>query len=210
MANTIETMAPEALLRSIIDGSLTELVDDTMTGSLQQRKLSHETNMTRLCLPSISGVNDYAIASGTTLSKIDISNASNISQYGISGLKTSALVLKKNLTGSQYNTLNVAVPIIDMFSANSISNNYFNKTTTKTLIIRKTSGVQAVIGNSVSGWTGLTLYVPSALIDDYTRATNWSTVLANSSNQILSIEGSEYEHYYADGTPIEIEGGGTE
>ena len=56
-----------------------------------------------------------------------------------------------------------------------------------------------------SGKAGGTLYVPSALIDSYKSATNWSTLLAYGSgeqNQILPIEGSIYETQYADGTPI--------
>ena len=52
------------------------------------------------------------------------------------------------------------------------------------------------------GGTGGTLYVPQALISDYQNATNWSTILGYSNNQILPIEGSYYETHYADGTVI--------
>lgn len=47
-----------------------------------------------------------------------------------------------------------------------------------------------------------TLYVPAALVDEYKNATNWSVVLSSYGNQVLPIEGSEYEHYYADGTEV--------
>ena len=40
---------------------------------------------------------------------------------------------------------------------------------------------------------GGTLYVPEALIEDYKAAANWSTILGRSYNNILPIEGSEYE-----------------
>ena len=53
-----------------------------------------------------------------------------------------------------------------------------------------------------NGKAGGTLYVPSALVSSYQSATNWSTVLGYTNNQILPIEGSYYETHYADGTPI--------
>lgn len=53
-----------------------------------------------------------------------------------------------------------------------------------------------------SGGTGGTLYVPQALIASYQSASNWSTILGYTNNQILPIEGSIYETQYADGTPI--------
>lgn len=53
-----------------------------------------------------------------------------------------------------------------------------------------------------SGRTGGKLYVPQTLISTYQSASNWSTILGYTNNQILPIEGSIYETQYADGTPI--------
>lgn len=53
-----------------------------------------------------------------------------------------------------------------------------------------------------SNGTGGTLYVPQALISSYQSATNWSTILGYANNSIQAIEGSQYENYYADGTPM--------
>ena len=50
--------------------------------------------------------------------------------------------------------------------------------------------------------SGGTLYVPQSLVASYQTATNWSTILGYTNNQILPIEGSIYETQYADGTPI--------
>ena len=53
-----------------------------------------------------------------------------------------------------------------------------------------------------SGGTGGTLYVPNSLISSYQSASNWSTILGYSTNSIVAIEGSPYENYHDDGTPI--------
>lgn len=53
-----------------------------------------------------------------------------------------------------------------------------------------------------SSGSGGTLYVPSALIQTYQAASNWSTLLGYANNQIEAIEGSVYETQHADGTPI--------
>ena len=42
------------------------------------------------------------------------------------------------------------------------------------------------------------IYVPQALVEDYKVATNWSQY----ASCFEAIEGSKYEHYWADGTPI--------
>lgn len=76
------------------------------------------------------------------------------------------------------------------------------------LILRSTSMV--ALGNInyfnntpfASGKSGGTLYVPNALKSSYQSATNWSTILGYANNSIVAIEGSQYENYYADGTPI--------
>lgn len=53
-----------------------------------------------------------------------------------------------------------------------------------------------------SGKAGGTIYVPSALINSYKAASNWSTVNGWGTVTWAAIEGSQYENAYADGTPI--------
>lgn len=54
------------------------------------------------------------------------------------------------------------------------------------------------------GYNGLNgvLYVPAALVEQYKTAGRWSTLYNTGSMMVESIEGSEYENYYADGTPV--------
>ena len=69
------------------------------------------------------------------------------------------------------------------------------------LILRRTAGVVAPSrADSIFSITSESkVYVPADLISSYEQETNWST----KGSIFYAIEGSQYEHYYADGTPIE-------
>ena len=77
-------------------------------------------------------------------------------------------------------------------------NDTFFGGTYDTVILRSTTLVTANNRDAVRGITKL--YVPSALVASYATATNWSNDAG--SRTVLAIEGSQYEHAYADGTPI--------
>lgn len=98
---------------------------------------------------------------------------------------------------------------LDFERVNNVSANGFSgDSALDTIIIRSTAVATLQNVNSfantpfTSGGTGGTLYVPQALISSYQSATNWSTILGYANNSIQAIEGSQYENYYADGTPI--------
>lgn len=81
---------------------------------------------------------------------------------------------------------------------------FYCNTDTKTvnvLILRYAGGV-VTTGNTdrIKGLRDV--YVPNALISSYQTASNWSTRYAAGKITFHAIEGSEYEHAYADGTPI--------
>lgn len=68
------------------------------------------------------------------------------------------------------------------------------------IILRGQNVVPAATTNAIKDCTDV--YVPAALIESYKTATNWSTKYAAGTLTFHAIEGSQYEHYYADGTPI--------
>ena len=77
---------------------------------------------------------------------------------------------------------------------------YFYEGYVDILIIRKSDAIVAA-GNSnairrISSTTKI--FVPQALVSSYETASNWSA----KGSIFYAIEGSQYEHYYADGTPI--------
>ena len=77
-----------------------------------------------------------------------------------------------------------------------------------TLILRpnhvvKLNNVNAFNGTPYrNGGTGGEIYVPSAQIENYKSATNWSTVDGYGTITWKAIEGSQYENYYADGSEV--------
>lgn len=99
------------------------------------------------------------------------------------------------------------------------NNNFSGCVNLKTLILRNTTpcglgNIGAFAGTPfASGGSGGTIYIPKVLYDhlgdgtslDYKAATNWSTIDGYGTITWAQIEGSQYEHYYADGTPIPSE-----
>ena len=97
-------------------------------------------------------------------------------------------------------------------TANTLVNN-----PSLTMIVLRASSVCTlsninVLNNTpfASGGTGGTLYVPNSLLASYQSASNWSTLLGYTNNQIKSIESTHTDPnapidltlYYADGTVI--------
>ena len=91
--------------------------------------------------------------------------------------------------------------VCDIGSAKSIAANTFaNCYKLQTLIMRRTSvttlaNVSAFLNTPVRGRNSLTakIYVPSALIDTYKKASVWTTINGYGYVEWLPIEGSEYE-----------------
>lgn len=100
-----------------------------------------------------------------------------------------------------------AVDVSTTFNATR-QNMFANCSSLSVFIIRKNAVVALSHTNCfggtpfASGKAGGVLYVPSAYIASYKSATNWATILGYATNQILAIEGSPYESYFVDGTPI--------
>lgn len=98
----------------------------------------------------------------------------------------------------------------------NLPQNTFNgSTAVDTIIFRKNSVITISATNAFTntpfaqGKTGGTIYIPKTLYDalgtgtnDYKASTNWATMDSYGTITWAKIEGSQYENYYADGTPI--------
>ena len=272
MANTIESTTDEALLRSIIDGSITEFEDDTIITLSKNNLFLGLNNLTNLCLPNLTTLNGRVFNANSSyelpsLKKIDLPNLEtiNIGVYDseFSYIDVEELNLPKLTNNSSNHVIQldhlrklkkVFLPKVKNFEAlylyvvNYIvlpdvinmhncrycvgdsnasnpnlkgidlgpscttltpdSDNLFYQTrcqNIEALILRGSTLVP--LTKSLGGYGGTQsfgqsstnhIYVPSALVDEYKSATNWSSY----ADIILPIEGSPYEHYWADGTPL--------
>ena len=126
-----------------------------------ERAFSNCDSMTTLSVPNMRGATQtYMCAYCSALTSADVKNASSISTYSFYGCS--------NLAKVEFNRIS------------SISSNSFNGCTKlATLIIRNLTmatlgATSAFTGTKIAGSGGY-IYVPSALIEDYKAATNWST-----------------------------------
>lgn len=113
-------------------------------------------------------------------------------------------------------TIDYASTTID--TKNFFSQKEHNNNSSLTTVVIRATNVVAKLGNLnnfdgtpfASNGTGGILYVPESLVSSYQSATNWSTILGYTNNQIKSIESThtnpnasiDLTLYYADGTPI--------
>ena len=184
--------------------------------------------------PMVTAIGPYAFRNDTSLTHLHFENVTSMynsssALYGCSNLET--VVFRKNVTlGTNTTTTfggNGKLSAFDMLSmdGNPAGNNWTIKAnefkddhSLTTLVIRKPSGVQAILSGvftntPLTGYNGSYsghVYVPEDLIESYKVATNWSTMYANYPDIFKSVESTHTDPdapidltlYYADGTPI--------
>lgn len=215
MANTVDSMLPEVLLRKIIDGTLEELEDDTLE-TLGNYRFAY-SNLERVRMDELKTLGT-AISSVGTNGKFR--NCPNLNEayfpkantargesiFRISGRNASPLlrIVLPNVTdlSSAFCFAEGVYGAIDLGEnlSSGLESVFFWNSDVHDIILRS----QTVVPYSITqyGFTPKTytmIYVPSSLISSYQSATNWSTL---DPTIFHAIEGSQYEHYYANGVPI--------
>ena len=179
--NTIDVLGDDAVFDSIINGSIIEFKDDKVTF-----------------------IGDYAFNGCAALTTVEIPNATYVCQKGFNGCselqnvsipKVSTLYdsafnsckkLKSIVMPAIYNMTSAcfenctALEMVDIHTVCPIkARNFYGCSALKALIIRGTTGVSAMsltdslINTPITNGNGY-IYVPSALIDSYKAANNWS------------------------------------
>lgn len=162
--------------------------------------------------PELETINPYAFAETAAMNKPLYVPKAVISNNAFEASTVPIIVYYRCANANSKVFLNnKGLTAVDQLSGYALNGGEVFKgcTALKTVILRATS-VVAMSGIGIfastpfaNGQSGGTLYVPSALIDNYQAATGWSTILGYPNNQILPIEGSIYETQYADGTACE-------
>lgn len=186
-----------------------------ISGGLLENAFYKVQNLASISFPNITRLNGGCFYEAFQLSSVNCPKVKTIwgtnTFRGCNSLET--IVLPELVTvlasGGTFFSAGIKTADLGQVHENGFDNNFFYNCPLTTLILRYTGGVcqlKSVMAFRDTpfkdGGTGGTLYVPSALISSYQSATNWSTILGYANNQILPIEGSQYENYYADGTVI--------
>ena len=160
---------------------------------------------------SLTKLRPYAFYNCTSLTTLQVHGVVTADSYCIANTKITALALPKlNTTSNMWHTFRQCSTLqaIDFNYGNLYDNTFAGDSNLTTIVMRSTTLVPLGRVNAftstpfASGGTGGTIYVPSALIDSYKAATNWSALDGYGTVTWTAIEGSQYENYYADGTAI--------
>lgn len=160
---------------AILSGSISGMYSNHTLTTMRGQALRGCTSITGLCLPNTATIGGEALEDLTSCTIVDLGAVSQLT----------ARVLQ-------------------------------NDTSLTTIILRATSRVSMQATNALnntpfaSGKSGGTIYIPKSLYDhlgdgtsdDYKVASNWSAYDGYATITWAKIEGSQYENYYADGTPI--------
>lgn len=172
-----------------------------------------ENTLTELTSDNVTKIVSYALRGRSALTKVHLKNCRQISDNAFNGCSNVVTLVLPGLNanmGSSALCQMVKLTHADFGpGTTSITANCFSgDTMLTTIILRKASVVPLSNVNAFnntpfkSGGTGGTIFVPSALINSYKAASNWSTVNGYGTITWAAIEGSQYETAYADGTPI--------
>ena len=234
MANTVDSTTPEALLREILDGSITGLEDDQIRLVGRNRLGGYSgCNIEYLILKAFQNFNGAIQGGFGNISKLTRFSAATYpgkdSEGGVTGEYTfrgsgdtastvyvfPAISSSKTLPARFFSS--IKADVIDLGpGVNKISTGCFitatgyNASAVNKIILRCPTIVTWTNSNAMGPLSGVVFYIPKSLYDhlgdgtanDYRAATNWSSAITSQSFTFAQIEGSAYENYYADGTPV--------
>ena len=198
-------------MESYFKKTIEEIVlDNSVQTEIMQNMFKGYTALKKVRIGGITKVGANAFQNCTHLAEIFLPDATESGSYSF-GLQNSttppeAVVVLPSLTtiGSEgFRGGSSNFKAIDLGPVSSIGARTVYLGTYQNVILRNTSVTALSNTNGVGNFTSNTkVYVPSSLISSYEAATNWSTAMSSLGFTFVAIEGSEYEHYYADGTPI--------
>lgn len=188
-----ESTNTEWLAKLITSGSQSiEIYNDKATGTLEPYAFYYNTNVSKIELPNIEYLKERSFSSCTSLKTLLLPGLMGYTyQYMADGCSNLETVDVHNSSYiSSYSFRNCTkLQKIDLHKAETIgTSSFYGCSKLVTLILRMDAvptlgGTNAFTGTKIASGTGY-IYVPSALVDSYKAATNWSTY----ANQFRAIE----------------------
>lgn len=178
---------------------LTEFSHSTAT-SIGRHAFSGCSKLKSVSLPNATTDNGCLFFRCGNLETVNIPNISRVNESSFDScvsLKSAVFIKAATVVGGAFNGCS-SLEKLDFHSLNQIWQSFSNCSKFNILILRK-NNVCALSSDGFNGTpfavggTGGTVYVPSALIEQYQQATNWSALFAAGTCNFVAIEGSEYE-----------------
>ena len=210
--NTVDSIGDEALTSSIIDRSITEILDNYAT-RISDYAFYTCTALTTVNFSAVTSIGNYAFRDCSALTTVNFPAATSVGNnafyscskltaadfpavtsigdaafYNCSKLTTANFPEATNIGGNAFQSC-PKLMTADFPAVTSIGSNAFSSCSALMVLILR-SGTMATLGNTeafsgtpIKTGTGY-IYVPAALVDSYKAANNWSTY----ANQIRAIE----------------------
>lgn len=178
--NTIVELGDETVLNLLITRTITEYKDNVI-GSIGQNAFNYCYHLTSVELPNVTTIGIGAFNNCTALTSIIIPKLKQVAVQTFTNTRIKSIIIP-NVTVINQNGFNdcTELELVDLCNINNIMLNAFKNTALNTLIIRREDtvctlrSVTAFDGTSIYDGDGY-IYVPSALIESYKTATNWTT-----------------------------------
>lgn len=182
--NTIDALGDDAVIDSIIDRSITEFKDDTLT-TIGQYAFSKCTALTEVNFPNVTTIKPRAFWQASISSALVLPKVERIEDYAFNatGLMKSLCLPKLEYLGYGAFEYCTGLLELDVPSCTTISTAAFRGAPLNTLILRNETTVCTLLAAMTITWTPIGqgtgyIYVPAALKSQYEQATNWSEFAA--------------------------------
>ena len=180
--NTVDLIGDEALTNSIIDRSITEFADSNLT-NLGTHAFGGCSNLTSVDLPALTSAEPYAFQQ-CGLEVVNLPVLLTVRLYLFSNNKNLKKVRLPAATSVEGNAFTYCSSLseVDLPAAKNVGFDVFRDCSSLSVLILRSGTVCTTSGTlpnncPIASGTGY-IYVPSALVDSYKAATNWSTYAA--------------------------------
>lgn len=178
--NTVSVIGDMALTDSILDESITEIVDEYVT-TIKSYAFGGCASLTKAVFKNVTSMGAEVFGGCSALTDLQLPALQTCGGFNnITSLKEISL---PSYVGELYFMHSKSLTKVDGGNASTLRQFAFYQTALKTLILRKTDGICTMPHAGIVGG-GVKVYVPSALVEEYKAASNWSAI----ANNIYAIE----------------------